>query len=183
VRARPGLRVPGAWDPFELAVRAILGQQISVAGARTLAGRLAVACGRPLDGDGKSIFARLFPTAAEVAACDVARLAKVGLPRARAHAVHALACAVASGALDLRARRGLDDTVAALTRLPGVGEWTAQYIALRAFGEPDAFPSSDLGIRHALARAGLSNASEIERRAERWRPWRAYAAMHLWMSP
>src|SRR5439155_2313531 len=122
--------------------------------------------------------ARLFPTAAQVARADVAAL---GMPRARARAIVALAEAVERGAVDLTAGRGLDATVAALTALPGIGPWTAQYIALRALGEPDAFPSSDLGIRHALARAGLSTASEIERRAERWRPWRAYAAMHLWM--
>ncbi|HZS35290.1 MAG TPA: AlkA N-terminal domain-containing protein [Polyangia bacterium] len=176
VRARPGLRVPGAWDGFELAVRAILGQQISVARATALAAKLVAACGAPLDaGHGLT---RLFPTAAEVARADVAAL---GMPRARARSIVALAEAVARGDLTLARGRDLDETTAALTALPGIGPWTAQYIAMRALGEPDAFPSSDLGIRHALARAGLSTASEIERRAERWRPWRAYAAMQLWM--
>jgi AraC family transcriptional regulator of adaptative response / DNA-3-methyladenine glycosylase II len=178
VRARPGLRVPGAWDGFELAVRAILGQQVSVRGATTLAGRLVALCGQPVDGAGADGLTHLFPTPAAVAAVDPARL---GLPRARAAALVQFAAAVARGEVDLRVGASLEETIAQLTALPGIGPWTAHYLAMRAFGEPDAFPAGDLGIRKALGAPGAP-APEVEvlRRAERWRPWRAYAAMHLW---
>jgi 3-methyladenine DNA glycosylase/8-oxoguanine DNA glycosylase len=176
VDRRPGLRVPGAWDPFELAVRAILGQQITVRGATTLAGRLVAALGEPLECDGR--LTHLFPDAATLAAADVAA---IGIPRARAGAIRALARAVADGALALDACRGLDDAVARLTALPGIGEWTAQYIAMRAFGEPDAFPHGDLSLRIAFGNnAAPVPAVELARAAEAWRPWRAYAALQLW---
>jgi AraC family transcriptional regulator, regulatory protein of adaptative response / DNA-3-methyladenine glycosylase II len=174
--ARPGLRVLGAWDAFELAVRAVLGQQISVAGASTLCGRLVQAFGKPLSlGRGLT---HLFPTPEALASAEIA---VIGVPQARAHTLRALASAVANQTLRLDAARGLDDAVARLRRVPGIGEWTAHYIAMRALGEPDAFPASDLGLRKALGgeRAPLSP-TEVASLAEAWRPWRAYAAMALW---
>jgi AraC family transcriptional regulator of adaptative response / DNA-3-methyladenine glycosylase II len=151
-RIRPGLRVPGAWDPFELAVRAVLGQQVTVKAATTLAGRVNEAFG-------------LSP-----AALAEADLTSVGLTRKRAEAIRGLAVAA----------RCLDDPVTAQERLleiPGIGPWTVQYIAMRALKEPDAFPASDLGLRKALS----MTARQLGKVAEKWRPWRAYAAMHLWM--
>lgn len=178
VAARPGLRVPGAWDGFEVAVRAILGQQVSVKGATTLAGRLVEACGTRLAVPAQGL-THLFPAPAAVAAVDPARL---GLPRARAEALVGLARAVERGEVELRPGASLDETVAALRALPGVGPWTAQYLAMRAAGEPDAFPAGDLGIRKALGGGAPAPEREAERRADAWRPWRAYAAMHLWAS-
>jgi AraC family transcriptional regulator of adaptative response / DNA-3-methyladenine glycosylase II len=162
VAAHPGRRVPGAWDAFELAVRAILGQQVSVKAATTLAGRLAHEYGAPLAGP--TGLTHCFPRPETLAVAKVA-----GLPGARAHAIRSLARA----GLDFRAADALDR----FRELPGIGEWTAQYVAMRALGEPDAFPSSDLGL---LKASGLRTAKELERRAEAWRPWRAYAAIHLW---
>jgi AraC family transcriptional regulator of adaptative response / DNA-3-methyladenine glycosylase II len=173
---RPGLRVPGAWDAFELGVRAILGQQVSVAGASTLAGRIARAFGKPVAGEHG--LTHLFPTAAALARAE---LASIGLPRARAAAIRGFAEAVASGALELDGARSLDDAVARLSTLPGVGPWTAQYVAMRALGEPDAFPASDLWLRRALGENGRPvSAARAEALAERWRPWRSYAALALW---
>jgi AraC family transcriptional regulator of adaptative response / DNA-3-methyladenine glycosylase II len=185
VRARPGLRVPGAFDPFELAVRAILGQQVSVAAATCLAGRLVAAFGEPLDAAlaAPDVGAPgiLFPAPERLAEADVAA---IGLPRARAAAISGLAAAVAATPGLLEPGEGLEDTVARLTRLPGVGPWTAHYVAMRALREPDAFPASDLGLRRALATpAGLPSAAALEARAEAWRPWRAYAAIALWSGP
>jgi AraC family transcriptional regulator of adaptative response / DNA-3-methyladenine glycosylase II len=179
VDARPGLRVPGAWDGFELAVRAVLGQQVTVAGATTLAGRLAAAFGTPVQTHGAGL-AMLFPTAPVLADADLTR---IGMPRTRAATIRALAAAVASGTLRLDAALGLEDAVARLAAIPGIGEWTAQYIAMRALGEADAFPASDLGLRQALGNgAGPLAAREVQGCAEAWRPWRAYAAIHLWAS-
>jgi AraC family transcriptional regulator of adaptative response / DNA-3-methyladenine glycosylase II len=176
VKAAPGMRVPGAWDPFEIAVRAILGQQITVRAATTLSGRLAAAFGDPIDcGDGLT---RLFPRADVLAEAD---LSGIGLPRARAATLRALASAVARGEPVLDASRGYEAVVERLCEIPGIGAWTAQYIAMRALGEPDAFPAGDLGVRKALANgAGPLSAAAVERLAEPWRPWRAYAVMHLW---
>jgi AraC family transcriptional regulator of adaptative response / DNA-3-methyladenine glycosylase II len=172
VAARPGLRVPGAWDPFEIAVRGIVGQQISVAGATTLIGRLVARCGERLDAaDG---ITHLFPTPAALAAAD---LTGIGMPGARAAALQGLARAVTDGALQLDAARGLEDAVARLRALPGIGEWTAQYIAMRGLAEPDAYPYGDLVLRQAM---GGVSAAELARAADAWRPWRAYAAVHLW---
>jgi AraC family transcriptional regulator of adaptative response / DNA-3-methyladenine glycosylase II len=178
VARRPGLRVPGAWDPFEVAVRGILGQQVSVRGATTLAGRLAAAYGERVDlGAGLT---HLFPRPAALADADVAA---IGIPRARAETIRALARAVADGALALDAGRGLADAVRRLTALPGVGAWTAQYIAMRALGEPDAFPAGDLGVRKALGNgAGPLSERAALQAAEPWRPWRAYAVIHLWLA-
>jgi 3-methyladenine DNA glycosylase/8-oxoguanine DNA glycosylase len=179
VAKRPGLRVPGAWDPFEVAVRAVLGQQISVAGARTLAGRLVALCGRPLP---KAVarpgLTHVFPSPGDVAEADVAR---VGLPRARAAALRAFARAVADGAFVLAAPKGLAEFEERLTALPGFGPWTAHVVALRALGEGDAFPDGDLGLVKAMERAGVKR-NRIAARAERWRPYRAYATLHLWAS-
>lgn len=176
VRRMPGLRVPGAWDAFELAVRAVLGQQVTVRGATTLAGRLVRAFGAPTPlGDGLT---HLFPSAATLAQAD---LTDIGLPRARAATLRAVAQAVASGTLTLDARHGMDDTIARLCAIPGIGAWTAHYIAMRACGEPDAFPASDLGLRRALGNgSGPLTDAALNRLAEAWRPWRAYAAMYLW---
>jgi AraC family transcriptional regulator, regulatory protein of adaptative response / DNA-3-methyladenine glycosylase II len=180
VAARPGLRVPGAWDPFEIAVRAILGQQISVRGARTLAGRLVEAFGRPLPARSEDGLTHVFPAPAVLAAADLSR---IGVPRARAHAIRELARAVHMRKLELAAPRGLDDLEQRLCALPGIGPWTAQYVALRAFGEPDAFPAGDLGLRRALEAAGSSaDLPALRARAASWSPFRAYATLHLWNS-
>ena len=180
VAAHPGLRVPGAWDAFELAVRAILGQQVSVSGARTLAGRLVAAFGRPLPGEGTDGLTRVFPSPAVLAAADLSR---IGVPRSRANAIRTLALAVHTRAVELAAPRGLEDFEKRLTALPGIGPWTAQYVALRALGEPDAFPAGDLGLRRALEAAGASaDAPALRARSTAWSPFRAYATLHLWKS-
>jgi len=180
VAARPGLRVPGAWDPFELAVRAILGQQITVAAATRLAGRLVAAHGEPmaLRDELAAGLGFAFPRPARLAGADLARL---GMPRARAAAISALAAAVAADERLLDLPAGLEPAIARLRRLPGIGEWTAQYIAMRALREPDAFPAADVGLLRAMAtRAGRPTPARLLARAEAWRPWRAYAALHLW---
>jgi AraC family transcriptional regulator of adaptative response / DNA-3-methyladenine glycosylase II len=180
IHAHPGLRIPGAWDGFELAVRAVLGQQVSVRGATTLAGRLVEAHGEPLSLDDARGLRFLFPEPEVLAGAD---LRTIGLPRTRAAAISALAAAVASGDLRLDAPRGLEETVAKLKALPGIGEWTAQYIAMRALREPDAFPDSDLGLRRALGHPSRPlSPARLAKMAEAWRPWRAYAAVHLWTS-
>lgn len=177
VAKRPGLRVPGAIDPFEASVRALLGQQVSVAAATTLAGRFAAQLGAAFGGsDG---LAQRFPTAAEVVAAGADRIARIGLPKTRAAAIHTFAREIASGALVLDAACELDRFVAQLVELPGIGPWTAHYLAMRALHVPDAFPATDLGVQKALRRAG---ARAAEARAEAWRPYRAYAVMHLWSS-
>ena len=171
VRARRGLRVPGALDPFEVAVRAVLGQQVSVAGATRLAGRLVEAHGTPVPGIAPLGLTHLFPDPRTLAKAD---LTGVGLPRARAAAINGLAAAIADGDLDLAAPGGgLDATVATLCALDGFGPWTAHYVAMRACGERDAFPASDLGLRKALG-------PDPEAAAAAWRPWRAYGALHVW---
>ncbi|MGI5161024.1 DNA-3-methyladenine glycosylase 2 family protein [Microbispora sp. CA-102843] len=184
VAARPGLRVPGAYDGFELAVRAVVGQQISVAGARTLLGRIAARAGLPAvpdrssDGNGDPDAAAtgqvplLFPTADRLAAADLDGL---GLTTRRVATIRALAEAVTSGAIDLDGAGDPADTTARLLEIPGIGPWTAGYIALRALRDPDAWPEGDLVLRRTMERLGIA-AGE----AERWRPWRAYAALHLW---
>ncbi len=168
----PGLRVPGCWDGFELATRAILGQQITVKGATALAGRIVNAFGRPFSSHRG--LTHLFP-APEVLAD--ARLTSVGLTNARAETIRALARAVCDGHIKFAGVADSDDFLARLREIPGIGQWTAQYVAMRALGEPDAFPSGDLGLLHALE---LKSPRELEGRAQAWRPWRAYAAMYLW---
>jgi AraC family transcriptional regulator, regulatory protein of adaptative response / DNA-3-methyladenine glycosylase II len=181
IAERPGLRAPGGWDGFELAVRAVLGQQVSVEAARRLAGQLVRLCGAtvPIEQRSHGALTLAFPSAAEVAAADLKAL---GMPNARKLALIALAEAVLADPLLFQPLGTVEDTVARLRTIRGVGEWTAQYIALRAVREPDAFPASDIGLlRGAAVRGGLRpSPAELNGRAEPWRPWRAYAAQHLW---
>jgi AraC family transcriptional regulator of adaptative response / DNA-3-methyladenine glycosylase II len=180
IAAAPGLRPPGAWDRFEVAVRVIIGQGISVATATTLAGRLVEALGTPVPGLGDLGLSHVFPSAQQVADAPLSKLAATGLTEQRAIAVRGLAAAYAGGRVALEPTMPLDDFVRALCELPGIGPWTAQFIALRAAGHLDAFPSDDLGLRRAFAERG--EASDLAAHAERWRPYRAVAAMHLWGS-
>jgi AraC family transcriptional regulator of adaptative response / DNA-3-methyladenine glycosylase II len=187
-----GLRVLGAWDRFELAVRAILGQQVSLQSATTLCGRLVETFGRRLaepvsgaDGEREAGAsdspAWVFPTAADLARVPSGRLASIGIPAARAVAIQGLARAVAEGAPVLQRAADLDTTIARLTALAGIGDWTAHYIAMRALREPDAFPAGDLGLRRALAQGDRPlTPRSLSQRSETWRPWRAYAAVRLW---
>ena len=176
--ARPGLRVPGAFDGFEIAVRAILGQQVTVKAASTLASRFAAALGEPLETPFASL-THLAPTARRVAEQEPSTLIALGIYSTRAHSIVALAHAIAEEPILLEPGGNVEETKARLKALPGIGEWTAQYIAMRALAWPDAFPHTDLGIRTAL---GEKNPKRILEMADRWRPWRAYAAMHLWKS-
>lgn len=183
VQRHPGLRVPGAWSTFELAVRAVLGQQVSVAGSPTLAARLAVKFGQPITTPFPNLN-RLAPSAQAVATASPEDIATIGLPRARAAALHELAKAAERGELSFGPTATVEDVVAALRRIRGIGEWTAQYVAMRALRFPDAFPAADLGVRKALAAPGqpLPSEKEVLARAAAWRPWRAYAALHLWQT-
>ena len=182
VAARPGMRVPGAYDGFELAVRAVLGQQISVPAASTLAGRLAARHGTPMDPAGRVTGAAeparppavLFPRPGDLADADLSGL---GLTTRRQVTLRALAAACADGRLNLDPGTDPEETSAGLAELPGVGPWTVAYILMRAAHDPDAFPGSDLGLRRAMERLGCAPESP-----DRWRPWRAYAALHLWAS-
>ena len=174
MRARPGLRLPGCWDGFEIAVRAILGQQVTVKGATNLAGRMVRALGRSLAAPNG--LTRLFPRPEVLAD---AKLAEVGLPASRAEAIRRLARAVGDGELNFDNVVDADALLRRLGEIPGIGNWTVQYVAMRALGEPDAFPSADIGLLRALR---LKSARELEVRSEKWRPWRAYAALYLWNS-
>jgi AraC family transcriptional regulator of adaptative response / DNA-3-methyladenine glycosylase II len=176
VRRCPGLRVPGAFDGFELTVRAVLGQQVSVPAATTLAGRLAARFGEPIVTPFPGLD-RLSPTAARLAETRLEEWTGLGIPLRRAETIRALARAALGGELPLDSGPAPEEIVARLLRLPGIGEWTAQYIAMRAGRWPDAFPHDDLGLRKAL---GEPSARRLRQAAEAWRPWRAYAAMHLW---
>jgi AraC family transcriptional regulator, regulatory protein of adaptative response / DNA-3-methyladenine glycosylase II len=173
IAAYPGRRPPGTWDPFETGVRAIVGQQVSVPAATTLTGRLVARCGAPIPGLGPMGLTHSFPAPEVLADAD---LAGVGLTRARQGAIRAFARAVVDGDVRLDRSVGLDRLVAAITAIPGLGQWTAHYIALR-LGEPDAFPAADAGIRKGLERAGANPARPP---ADRWQPWRALAATCLW---
>jgi AraC family transcriptional regulator of adaptative response / DNA-3-methyladenine glycosylase II len=181
VAARPGLRAPGGWDGFELAMRAVLGQQVTVGAAIRLAGQLVEAHGEPapLSSTGDPRLSHAFPSAERIAAADLAIL---GMPRARARALSTVAAAVVADPQIMGLNRGLEEAVARLKALPGVGEWTAHYIALRGMREPDAFPAADIGLMRALTGADGVRPSpgQLLARAEAWRPWRAYAAQHLW---
>jgi AraC family transcriptional regulator of adaptative response / DNA-3-methyladenine glycosylase II len=191
--AHAGIRTPGAWDPFEITVRAILGQQISVKAATTIAGRIAGRWGTPTEsGEGRvgsgefsvpspgdsplptphSPLNRLFPTPDQLAE---APLEEAGITSSRARTLRLLARAVRDGGIVFN---GVS-TLESLRAIPGIGEWTAQYVAMRALNEPDAFPSGDLVLRRM---AGDCSARELERRSEAWRPWRAYAVMLLWQA-
>jgi AraC family transcriptional regulator of adaptative response / DNA-3-methyladenine glycosylase II len=174
VAGRPGLRVPGQLDGIELAVQAVLGQQVSLASARTSAARLVEELGDPLALEGDHEVTRLFPTAARIAAVDPASLR---MPRSRARALTGLAAALDRG--DVRLDRSTDraETRARLLDLPGIGAWTADYVAMRALGDPDVFLPTDLGVRDAAARLGIE---DVVLRSEGWRPWRSYALLRLW---
>jgi AraC family transcriptional regulator of adaptative response / DNA-3-methyladenine glycosylase II len=180
ISSRPGVRVPGGWDGFEIAVRAVLGQQITVKAARQLATRLVATAGRQVaestPGPGLT---RAFPQPDDF---NAGTLAQLGMPAARAAALAGVAAATADDRRLFEPRRDLAEAVAALRRLPGVGEWTAQYIAMRAMGESDAFLAADVAVQRILTPGGGRRLSipALLARAELWRPWRAYAVLHLW---
>jgi AraC family transcriptional regulator, regulatory protein of adaptative response / DNA-3-methyladenine glycosylase II len=177
VKADPGRRVPGHVDANELAIRAVLGQQVSLAGAATLAARLVAAYGEPLERPLGSV-THLFPSAAALAEADPERLA---MPETRRWALIDLAGALATGQVVLDDRMAVDEVERRLLALPGIGPWTVGYIAMRALGDPDAFIPTDLGVRHALERLGCDGRpASASRVAEHWRPYRAYATQHLW---
>ena len=176
VRSLPGLRLPVTWDPFEAVVRAVLGQQVSVAGAITVVGRLAERCGRPVEGAGS--LSRAFPAPADVASADLSGL---GAPGARTRTLAAVARAILAGTLAVDGYAPDEQRQRDLVAIPGIGPWSAQYVALRGFGEPDAFPATDLGIRKAMDALGYeSGAARREAAMKRLSPWRGYAALYLW---
>jgi len=178
VARNPGLRVPGAFDGFELAVRAILGQQIRVKAATTLAGRFAAAFGEPVDTPHPGL-TRLCPTPQRIAAAKVEELTALGILEARARSILLVAEEVASGRLRLEAGAQPDATIERLVALPGIGRWTAQYIAMRALRWPDAFPKEDIALRNSLGGVTPARAEQL---SQAWRPWRSYATLHLWQS-
>lgn len=174
IKARPGLRVPGAWDPFELVIRAIIGQQISVAGARTLLGRLAQAFGASVElGDN---FTHLFPEPEDLAGKD---LQSIGLTKSRAATLQAIASAFVKDRDYIHTAMETGEATRRLLAIKGIGPWTAEYVILRALRNPDAFPASDLIL---MKSAGVKKPKDLEMQAEAWRPWRGYAAQHLWTS-
>ena len=173
LRKRPGLRVPGAWDPFEIAVRAVLGQQVSVAAARTFATRIVAAHGTPLAATAGGI-THLFPSPQVLADAD---LSKIGLTGARVATLKALSQAVRDGAVSFE---NGEEVRQALLKVPGIGRWTAEYIALRGLSDPDAFPAGDLVLQRMAGDPKRLTEKQLLERAERWRPWRAYAVLHLW---
>lgn len=177
IRRWPGQRLPGAWDGFELAVRAVLGQQVSVAAARTFASRIAAAYGVPCAQGAPAGVGVLFPTPAALAD---APLEEQGVTRSRAATIRGLARAVVDGKLQFRAEQPLADFERDLVALPGIGAWTAHYIAMRALSQPDAFPAADLILRRVAGRGTTLPTRELEAMSQSWRPWRAYAVMLLW---
>ena len=180
VAARPGLRVPGTWDGLELAIRAVLGQQITVVAAIRLAGKLVAQYGTPLETPHAGI-THVFPTAEVLAAADLATL---GMPKARGRTLSGVAQALLDDPELFEPKASLKEGVARLVALPGIGDWTAQYIAMRQMREVDAFASGDIGLINALAalEGAPVTARQLLARAEAWRPLRAYAAQHLWTS-
>lgn len=177
LRRFPGVRVGGVWDGFEAAVRAVLGQQVTVAAARTLASRLVARHG-VRDGDDAEL-GIAFPTPQTLAQADLGAL---GITRARAATIAAVSRAVADGTVDFRPEQRLDDFIARWTALPGIGDWTAHYLAMRTLGHPDAFPAGDIVLRKALVPGTTFSAAALESESEAWRPWRAYAVLLLWRS-
>lgn len=181
--ARPFLRLPQLLDPFEGLIRAVLGQQVSVVGASTMTDRLVRAFGEPLGAvdDEAALFG--FPSPERLAEAGADRLRTIGLTNAKAATLHGVSQAVATRAIDLEALRGAptEDAEATLIALPGIGPWTAHYVRMRALGDRDAFPAADLGVLKAMANADVHR-RDILARAEQWRPWRAYATLHLWES-
>lgn len=176
VSRNPGLRVPGAFDGFELSVRAVLGQQITVKAASTIAGRFAEAFGEAIETPCPGL-TRLSPTPERVAAASVEEIAALGIIRTRAQSIVALAGEIESGELKLEAGADPDATIEQLVALPGIGRWTAHYIAMRALRSPDAFPKEDVVLRKRLGGVTAARAEEL---SQSWRPWRSYATLHLW---
>jgi AraC family transcriptional regulator of adaptative response / DNA-3-methyladenine glycosylase II len=181
LRKHPGVRVPGAWDGFELTVRAILGQQVSVKAATTLAGRIAARYGEPmrLAGTDDPALSRVFPAPNRL---RLARLNNLGLVRSRAETIRRVAAAAAAGDVRFDPAQDPETFCASLTSIKGVGDWTAQYVAMRVLKYPDAFPATDLGLLKALMHPERTTPAVMRQRAEAWRPWRAYAAMLMWNS-
>jgi AraC family transcriptional regulator of adaptative response / DNA-3-methyladenine glycosylase II len=171
----PAVRLPGAIDPFEVAIRAVIGQQVTVKAATTIVGRLVDLLGEPIETPETLGLDRLFPTAERIAEAGARRIASLGMPLARGEAVHRLATAVATGKLTL-ARGAIAAGRAGLAELPGIGPWTIEYVSLRALGDPDAFPLGDSALRAAFD-------GDLRRACEAWRPWRGYAAARLWRRP
>ncbi|HEX5937539.1 MAG TPA: AlkA N-terminal domain-containing protein [Actinomycetota bacterium] len=177
VARRPGIRVPGTFDGFEVLIRAIYGQQVSVAGARTSLGRLAATFGTPLERTGGGV-THLFPSPKQIASIP---LEDLGMPRARGATIRRVAELVDAGELRLDRTQPAEQTLAALAEVRGIGPWTLAYVAMRALRDRDAFIAGDLGVRRSAAAIGLpSSPKELTAHAERWRPFRAYAVMHLW---
>ncbi len=175
VRARPGLRVPGHPDGDELAVRTVIGQQVSVAGARTVTGRIVTSHGTPLP-EPEGALTHVFPDAATLAAVDPETMP---MPRARGRALVSLCGELAEGRIDLGRGADRDDVRGMLLDLPGIGPWTADYVAMRALGHPDVFLPTDIGVRDALRGLGR-DPTDAAALADDWRPWRSYALLHLW---
>ncbi len=183
IRRTPGLRVAGAFEPFELAIRAVLGQQISVAGASTLAARLVRQFGTAVESPFPGL-THHFPYAAALAAIPVEQIASLGMPHSRAATIVAMAQFAAQGGLEMTPGTTLEQATAQMKMVRGIGEWTAQYIALRALRYPDAFPAGDLGLQKAAASDGVDKISQAQLllQAQPWSPWRGYAALLLWQS-
>jgi len=181
IAALPGLRTPGCWDGFELAVRAVLGQHISVEAARQLGNKLVLLCGDPVGHTSDPKLARTFPSARCVATADLSR---IGMPESRRATLKALAQAAVANPRLFEPPGSIEESIARLRAIRGIGPWTAQYIALRALRDPDAFPATDIGIlRGAASLVGVvPTAPQLMQRAEAWRPWRAYAAQYLWLA-
>jgi AraC family transcriptional regulator of adaptative response / DNA-3-methyladenine glycosylase II len=178
IRRTPGLRLPGAFCGFELAVRAILGQQVSVAAATTLAGRLAAQFGEAIETPHPGL-SRIAPGPQQLADVDLSELTRLGILKSRATTIRELARAVVRKEIDLKPGADAEQVMQRLVEIPGIGDWTANYIAMRALHWPDAFPAGDLGL---LRGSGLKTEAALRKKADAWRPWRAYAAMRLWHS-
>ncbi|HEX6659071.1 MAG TPA: DNA-3-methyladenine glycosylase 2 family protein, partial [Ilumatobacter sp.] len=173
IRITPGLRLAGSVEPFETAIKAVVGQQISVAGARTVTGRIVASVGEPLRIPGGPV-SHLFPSPAALAAIDTSLLP---MPASRRRTIVELAQRVADGRIDLRPDTDRDATAAALLDVPGIGPWTVGYVRMRGLGDPDVFLPTDLGVKIGLQRLGIDPGH-----AERWRPWRSYALHHVWIA-
>ena len=183
VRKQPGLRSPGAWDPFETGVRIIIGQQVSVAGASTLTGRLAARFGTKIDHPLSPTLTHLFPSVQQIAN---SALGDLNMPKARVRTIENFAKALSQGNLDLTSSNSLELSLKQLQSIPGIGPWTSNFIAARVMRYPDAFPAGDLGLRKSaaklLGKTSPLSEKELSKMAESWRPFRAFAATHLWAS-
>jgi AraC family transcriptional regulator of adaptative response / DNA-3-methyladenine glycosylase II len=175
----PGIRVPGAVSGFEIAVRAVLGQQVTVKAARTLAARFVTRFGQPCKFEDQPGLTRAFPTPEKIARVRQSSIGELGIISRRAETIRTLAKAIAAGKLDLSAGAPVATTIEQLNAIPGIGDWTSQYMAMRALRWPDAFPAADYGVMKAL---DVKTAAKAREAAQQWSPWRAYAVMHLWAS-